>query len=184
MSQMTSAFSLFFSLSSLRNPPALFTEPFTDLRPLPPSLHSPSSHLLDFLQPDSDAPPSDSGYEGQHDCLAGKVRLSGVPPSPFRRRNLTPLPSFLFFPSPSLSSPFLFPLSPSPCPSLHPTSYIGANTTVNAQQQEDILEALQIYGADHVGGITVGNECALSSSPFSFVRTADRHTFCRHPWLN
>ncbi|CEQ41231.1 SPOSA6832_02916 [Sporobolomyces salmonicolor] len=38
-------------------------------------------------------------------------------------------------------------------------AYIGTNTTVNAQQQQMIIDAINIYGTDHISGITIGNEC-------------------------
>ncbi|GAA6025557.1 hypothetical protein JCM10207_008897 [Rhodosporidiobolus poonsookiae] len=40
-------------------------------------------------------------------------------------------------------------------------SYVGENTTVNEEQQQNILDALEIYGADHVLGVTIGNEYIL-----------------------
>ncbi|GAA6054305.1 hypothetical protein JCM3770_001425 [Rhodotorula araucariae] len=40
-------------------------------------------------------------------------------------------------------------------------AYVGVNETVNEQQQQDILDALKIYGTDHVSGITIGNEYVL-----------------------
>lgn len=40
-------------------------------------------------------------------------------------------------------------------------AYVGDNSTVNAEQQQWVLDALQIYGTDHVSGVTIGNECAL-----------------------
>jgi len=40
-------------------------------------------------------------------------------------------------------------------------AYVGQNSTVNEQQQQDVLDALQIYGTDHVSGITIGNEYVL-----------------------
>ncbi|GAA5878213.1 hypothetical protein JCM8547_003158 [Rhodosporidiobolus lusitaniae] len=43
-------------------------------------------------------------------------------------------------------------------------AYVGDNTTVNAQQQEDILDALQTYGADHVTAVTIGNEYILGQT--------------------
>ncbi|GAA5972063.1 hypothetical protein JCM11641_002479 [Rhodosporidiobolus odoratus] len=43
-------------------------------------------------------------------------------------------------------------------------AYIGEDTTVNSQQQENILDALKKYGADHVGGITIGNEYILDQT--------------------
>lgn len=48
-------------------------------------------------------------------------------------------------------------------------AYVGDNSTVNAQQQEFILDALRIYGTDHVGGVTIGNECVrlVRSKAFS-----------------
>ncbi|GAA5926995.1 uncharacterized protein JCM15063_000427 [Sporobolomyces koalae] len=42
-------------------------------------------------------------------------------------------------------------------------AYIGDNTTVNAQQQDWIVDALDKYGVDHVGGITIGNEYVLNA---------------------
>ncbi|GAA5825091.1 hypothetical protein JCM11251_006095 [Rhodosporidiobolus azoricus] len=42
-------------------------------------------------------------------------------------------------------------------------AYLGPNTTVNADQQEYLLDALKIYGADHVGGCTIGNEYILGA---------------------
>ncbi|KWU44761.1 glycoside hydrolase, partial [Rhodotorula sp. JG-1b] len=47
-------------------------------------------------------------------------------------------------------------------------AYVGDNSTVNAEQQQWVLDALQIYGTDHVSGVTIGNECAL------FLRTSGR----------
>ncbi|BGP01034.1 Glycoside hydrolase family 17 protein [Rhodotorula toruloides] len=43
-------------------------------------------------------------------------------------------------------------------------AYVGDNTTVNAQQQEFVLDALKIYGADHVSGVTIGNEYVLNAA--------------------
>ncbi|BGP49521.1 hypothetical protein JCM10450v2_005413 [Rhodotorula kratochvilovae] len=40
-------------------------------------------------------------------------------------------------------------------------AYVGSNQTVNEQQQQDVLDALQLYGTDHVSGITIGNEYVL-----------------------
>ncbi|GAA6020538.1 hypothetical protein JCM11491_000787 [Sporobolomyces phaffii] len=42
-------------------------------------------------------------------------------------------------------------------------AYIGDNTTVNAQQQDWIIDALDKYGVDHVGGVTIGNEYVLNA---------------------
>ncbi|GAA6028679.1 hypothetical protein JCM8097_007343 [Rhodosporidiobolus ruineniae] len=42
-------------------------------------------------------------------------------------------------------------------------AYMGTNDTVNAQQQQDILDALKAYGADHVSGVTIGNEYILNA---------------------
>ncbi|KAI5475540.1 glycoside hydrolase family 17 protein [Pseudohyphozyma bogoriensis] len=39
--------------------------------------------------------------------------------------------------------------------------YIGTNETVNTQQMDYALEAIQIYGTDHISGVTVGNEYIL-----------------------
>ncbi|BGP17622.1 hypothetical protein JCM10213_001273 [Rhodosporidiobolus nylandii] len=43
-------------------------------------------------------------------------------------------------------------------------AYIGPNTTVNAEQQQLILDALEKYGPDNVGGITIGNEYILNAA--------------------
>ncbi|KPV74362.1 glycoside hydrolase family 17 protein [Rhodotorula graminis WP1] len=40
-------------------------------------------------------------------------------------------------------------------------AYVGDNSTVNEQQQQDVLDALTLYGTEHVSGITIGNECVL-----------------------
>lgn len=37
-------------------------------------------------------------------------------------------------------------------------AYVGNNETVNNQQQQYVLDALKIYGTDHVSGVTIGNE--------------------------
>ncbi|GAA5994614.1 hypothetical protein JCM5350_003964 [Sporobolomyces pararoseus] len=50
-------------------------------------------------------------------------------------------------------------------------AYIGDNTTVNAQQQDWIIDALDKFGTDHVGGITIGNEYVLNA-----VSTSDATT--------
>ncbi|GAA5873685.1 hypothetical protein JCM16303_002556 [Sporobolomyces ruberrimus] len=42
-------------------------------------------------------------------------------------------------------------------------AYVGDNTTVNAQQQDWIIDALDKYGVDNVGGITIGNEYVLNA---------------------
>ncbi|GAA5860843.1 hypothetical protein JCM3774_003161 [Rhodotorula dairenensis] len=42
-------------------------------------------------------------------------------------------------------------------------AYVGDNSTVNTQQQEFIIDALKIYGTDHVGGVTIGNEYILNA---------------------
>ena len=44
-------------------------------------------------------------------------------------------------------------------------AYVGDNSTVNEQQQQDVLDALTLYGTEHVSGITIGNECVLLRSP-------------------
>lgn len=48
-------------------------------------------------------------------------------------------------------------------------AYVGQNSTVNEQQQQDVLDALQMYGTDHVSGITIGNELRCSPSLFACV---------------
>ncbi|GAA5846379.1 hypothetical protein JCM9279_001352 [Rhodotorula babjevae] len=40
-------------------------------------------------------------------------------------------------------------------------AYVGDNSTVNEQQQQDVLDALTLYGTEHVSGITIGNEYVL-----------------------
>lgn len=42
-------------------------------------------------------------------------------------------------------------------------AYVGDSSTVNAEQQQWVLDALQIYGTDHVSGVTIGNEYILNS---------------------
>lgn len=42
-------------------------------------------------------------------------------------------------------------------------AYVGDNSTVNAEQQQWVLDALKIYGTDHVSGVTIGNEYILNS---------------------
>ncbi|GAA5991014.1 hypothetical protein JCM10908_006499 [Rhodotorula pacifica] len=42
-------------------------------------------------------------------------------------------------------------------------AYVGDNSTVNAEQQQWVLDALQIYGTDNVGGVTIGNEYILNA---------------------
>ncbi|GAA5878787.1 hypothetical protein JCM1840_007246 [Sporobolomyces johnsonii] len=42
-------------------------------------------------------------------------------------------------------------------------AYIGTNATVNAQQQQWIIDAINIYGTDHISGVTIGNEYVLDS---------------------
>ncbi|GAA6060364.1 hypothetical protein JCM10212_004548 [Sporobolomyces blumeae] len=46
-------------------------------------------------------------------------------------------------------------------------AYVGDNSTVNAQQQQWILDALDKFGVDHVGGITIGNEYVLNANAAS-----------------
>ncbi|KAL8278806.1 hypothetical protein RQP46_008875 [Phenoliferia psychrophenolica] len=43
-------------------------------------------------------------------------------------------------------------------------AYIGDNTTVNAEQQTDAINALKIYGSDHVSGVIIGNEYLLNTA--------------------
>lgn len=42
--------------------------------------------------------------------------------------------------------------------------YIGDNATVNEDQKQTTLDVLQKYGADHVSGVTVGNEYILNAA--------------------
>ncbi|BGP56518.1 hypothetical protein JCM8202_004586 [Rhodotorula sphaerocarpa] len=42
-------------------------------------------------------------------------------------------------------------------------AYVGNNETVNNQQQQYVLDALKIYGTDHVSGVTIGNEYVLNA---------------------
>ncbi|KAK4698349.1 hypothetical protein P7C70_g7931, partial [Phenoliferia sp. Uapishka_3] len=50
-------------------------------------------------------------------------------------------------------------------------AYIGSDTTVNAQQQTDALDALKAYGADHVSGVIIGNEYLLDSTDVATATT-------------
>ncbi|KAM0756417.1 glycoside hydrolase [Meredithblackwellia eburnea MCA 4105] len=43
-------------------------------------------------------------------------------------------------------------------------AYVGTNTTVNAEQQQYVIDALNIYGADLVDGVIIGNEYVLDST--------------------
>ncbi|KAK4698850.1 hypothetical protein P7C70_g7419, partial [Phenoliferia sp. Uapishka_3] len=50
-------------------------------------------------------------------------------------------------------------------------AYIGSNTTVNAQQQQDVTDALNAYGATHVSGVMIGNEVLLDSTDLTASTT-------------
>ncbi|KAM0756407.1 glycoside hydrolase [Meredithblackwellia eburnea MCA 4105] len=43
-------------------------------------------------------------------------------------------------------------------------AYVGDNTTVNAEQQQWIVDALKKHGTDNVEGVTIGNEYLLNSA--------------------
>ncbi|GAA5895490.1 uncharacterized protein JCM6883_001524 [Sporobolomyces salmoneus] len=51
-------------------------------------------------------------------------------------------------------------------------AYVGINETVNAQQQDWLIDALDKYGTDNVGGITIGNEYVLNADPLSSTDNA------------
>ncbi|GAA5898552.1 hypothetical protein JCM6882_007813, partial [Rhodosporidiobolus microsporus] len=62
-------------------------------------------------------------------------------------------------------------------------AYVGDNTTVNAEQQEFILDALKLYGADNVGGVSIGNEYILQA-PDRSSTTAAAITYIKEQIVN